>query len=37
VDTASAADPVVDSYLIWQNTGGAASGTMAGASFTVTM
>ena len=27
---ASAADPMVDYYLIWQYTGGAASGTMAG-------
>lgn len=27
---ASAADPRGDSYLIWQYTGGAASGTMAG-------
>jgi len=27
---ASAADPMVDSYLIWQYMGGAASGTMAG-------
>jgi endonuclease/exonuclease/phosphatase family metal-dependent hydrolase len=27
---AAAADPLVDSYLIWQYTGGAASGTMAG-------
>jgi len=30
VYTASAADPMVDSYLIWQYTGAAASGTMAG-------
>jgi hypothetical protein len=27
---ATAADPLVDAYLIWQYTGGAASGTMAG-------